>query len=356
MERNTKFWIAGGIFAFFVLILLEPKFAAALVASGLYVAGGWLLIRLTRPIWSRWVPRIAPRGLTGGGHPFRPATAVDVRFDDVAGVEGAKVELAEIVDLLMRPDRYVAMGARIPKGVLLSGPPGTGKTLLARAVAGEAGVPFFSISGSEFVEMFVGVGASRIRVLFAQAKKSTPCIVFIDEIDALGKQRGTSYGGGADEREQTLNQLLVEMDGFGINSGIIVLAATNRADVLDPALLRAGRFDRKIVVTMPNVQARRAILEVHSRNKPLDRSVDLTDVAERADGLSGADLEVVLNEAALAAVRANKRSISEVEIEHGIAKVREMGQIGGGKEPRQPVPFLGRALAEELVHTMREAE
>jgi len=244
-----------------------------------------------------------------------------VTFDDVAGVEEAKTELMEIVEFLKHPRKFSELGAKIPKGVLLVGPPGTGKTLLARAVAGEAGVPFFTISGSEFVEMFVGVGASRVRDLFDNAKKNAPCLVFIDELDAVGRQRGAGLGGGHDEREQTLNQLLVEMDGFEVNSGIIVMAATNRADVLDPALLRPGRFDRKVVVDRPDLQGREQILRIHSRNKPLAPSVDLSLLAKRTPGFSGADLENLLNEAAILAARANRRVITMDDAEEAIDRV-----------------------------------
>ncbi len=244
-----------------------------------------------------------------------------VTFVDVAGVDEAKEELAEIVDFLKYPKKYQSLGARIPKGVLLLGPPGTGKTLLARAIAGEAGVPFLSISGSDFVEMFVGVGASRVRDLFDQAKKSAPCIVFIDEIDAVGRQRGAGLGGGHDEREQTLNQLLVEMDGFDQNTGVILIAATNRADVLDPALLRPGRFDRQIVVGRADFKGREKILEVHARNKPLGKEVSLETLAKRTPGFSGADLENLLNEAALLAARKNKNLIEMIDCDEAIDRV-----------------------------------
>ena len=244
-----------------------------------------------------------------------------ITFKDVAGVDEEKEELEEIVEFLKSPKKFTDMGARIPKGVLLVGPPGTGKTLLAKAVAGEAGVPFFIISGSDFVEMFVGVGASRVRDLFEQAKKNAPCIIFIDEIDAVGRQRGAGLGGGHDEREQTLNQLLVEMDGFGTNEGVIVLAATNRPDVLDRALLRPGRFDRQIVVSAPDVKAREQILEVHSRKKRLAHDVDLKTIAKNTSGFAGADLENVLNEAALLAARRNLPEISMNEIEDAMIKV-----------------------------------
>ena len=244
-----------------------------------------------------------------------------VTFEDVAGVDEEKEELEEIVEFLKSPKKFTDMGARIPKGVLLVGQPGTGKTLLAKAVAGEAGVPFFIISGSDFVEMFVGVGASRVRDLFEQAKKNAPCIIFIDEIDAVGRQRGAGLGGGHDEREQTLNQLLVEMDGFGTNEGVIVLAATNRPDVLDKALLRPGRFDRQIVVSSPDVKAREQILEVHSRKKKIGDDVDLKVIAKNTAGFAGADLENVLNEAALLAARRNKKEIGMAEIEDAMVKV-----------------------------------
>lgn len=242
-------------------------------------------------------------------------------FADVAGADEEKEELEEIVQFLKTPEKYNKLGAKIPKGVLLVGPPGTGKTLLARAVAGEAGVPFFSISGSDFVEMFVGVGASRVRDLFDTAKKNSPCIVFIDEIDAVGRQRGAGLGGGNDEREQTLNQLLVEMDGFGANEGVIVIAATNRPDVLDPAILRPGRFDRQVVVGYPDINGREAILKVHAREKPLAPDVNLRTIASSTAGFTGADLENVLNEAALLAARKNKRAITMEEIEEATIKV-----------------------------------
>lgn len=246
---------------------------------------------------------------------------VHVNFSDVAGEDEAKEELAEVVDFLKNPGRYTAIGAKIPKGVLLVGPPGTGKTLLAKAVAGEAKVPFFSISGSDFVEMFVGVGASRVRDLFAQAKKNAPCIVFIDEIDAVGRQRGSGLGGGHDEREQTLNQLLVEMDGFGANEGIITIAATNRPDILDPALLRPGRFDRRVVVGRPDLAGRIAILKVHARNKPLDSDINLDIIAKKIPGFTGADIANLLNEAALLAARQNRKTISMADMEEASEKV-----------------------------------
>ena len=252
---------------------------------------------------------------------LNPTDKNKITFDDVAGVDEEKEELEEIVEFLKNPKKFTDMGARIPKGVLLVGQPGTGKTLLAKAVAGEAGVPFFIISGSDFVEMFVGVGASRVRDLFDEAKKKAPCIIFIDEIDAVGRQRGAGLGGGHDEREQTLNQLLVEMDGFAANEGVIVLAATNRPDVLDKALLRPGRFDRQIVVSAPDVKAREEILEVHSRKKKLAPDVELKTIAKNTSGFSGADLENVLNEAALLAARRNKKEIGMLEVEDAMVKV-----------------------------------
>src|SRR5437773_1302172 len=245
----------------------------------------------------------------------------NVTFADVAGVEEAKQELQEIVEFLKYPEKFVALGARIPKGLLLVGPPGTGKTLISRAVAGEAGVPFFSISGSEFVEMFVGVGASRVRDLFDQAKRNSPCIVFVDEIDAVGRQRGAGLGGSHDEREQTLNQLLVEMDGFDTNTHVIVIAATNRPDVLDPALLRPGRFDRHVTLDRPDIRGRRQILDVHCRNKPLEAAVDLDVLARQTPGFSGADLSNLINEAAILAARANRKVIGMDELEEAIARV-----------------------------------
>ena len=284
-----------------------------------------------------------------------------VRFNDVAGADEEKQELVEVVEFLKDPRKFDAIGARIPKGILLVGPPGTGKTLLARAVAGEAGVPFFSISGSDFVEMFVGVGASRVRDLFENAKKNAPCIIFIDEIDAVGRQRGAGLGGGHDEREQTLNQLLVEMDGFGANEGIIIIAATNRPDILDPALLRPGRFDRQITVGRPDVKGREAVLEVHARNKPLDEHVDLKAIAQRTPGFSGADLENLLNEAALVAARRNKKKIDMADIDEAtdrvIAGPAKTGKVISAKE-RNIVAFheaghvvIGLTLDDaEIVH------
>ena len=260
-------------------------------------------------------------------------------FADVAGADEEKEELKEIVEFLKNPKKYNELGARIPKGVLLVGPPGTGKTLLARAVAGEAGVPFFSISGSDFVEMFVGVGASRVRDLFEQAKKNSPCIIFIDEIDAVGRQRGAGLGGGHDEREQTLNQLLVEMDGFGSNEGVVVLAATNRVDILDPALLRPGRFDRQVYVGLPDIKGREEILTIHAHNKPLAEDVDLGQVAKGTPGFTGADLENLLNEAALLAGRQNKMAIDKAAIDEAVIKV-----IAGPEKHSRVIPEQERKL------------
>ena len=272
-----------------------------------------------------------------------------VTFNDVAGADEEKAELVEIVEFLREPRKFIELGARIPKGVLLVGPPGTGKTLLARAVAGEAGVPFFSISGSDFVEMFVGVGASRVRDLFDNAKKHAPCIVFIDEIDAVGRQRGAGLGGGHDEREQTLNQLLVEMDGFDAHEGIIILAATNRPDILDPALLRPGRFDRQVTVNLPDVKGREDILKVHVRNKPLARDVDLGVIARRTPGFSGADLENIVNEGALLAARRNKKLIGMSELEEAIERV----MAGTEKKSRVISEFEKKIVAyHEAGHAM----
>jgi cell division protease FtsH len=244
-----------------------------------------------------------------------------VTFDDVAGVEEAKLELAEVVEFLREPQKFVSLGARIPKGVVLMGPPGTGKTLLAKAVSGEAGVPFFSISGSEFVEMFVGVGAARVRDLFDQAKRNSPCIIFVDEVDAVGRHRGAGLGGSHDEREQTLNQILVEMDGFGTDTNIIVVAATNRPDILDPALLRPGRFDRRVILDRPDIKGRHAILEVHVRGKPLAKDVDLGVLARQTPGFVGADIENLVNEAAILAARRNKRAIEMEDLEESVERV-----------------------------------
>ena len=280
-----------------------------------------------------------------------------ITFMDVAGVDEAKQELGEIVEFLKYPDKFTAVGARIPKGVLLVGPPGTGKTLLSKAVAGEAGVPFFSISGSEFVEMFVGVGASRVRDLFDQAKKNSPCIVFVDEIDAVGRQRGAGLGGGHDEREQTLNQLLVEMDGFETATHVIVIAATNRPDVLDPALLRPGRFDRHVILDRPDIRGRRAILEVHSRNKPLDPAVDLEVLAKQTPGFSGADLSNLINEAAILAARQNRKLVSMPHLEEAIARViagpeRKSRMISENEKATIAYHEMGHALVGmSLEHT-----
>ncbi|HHV59482.1 MAG TPA: ATP-dependent metallopeptidase FtsH/Yme1/Tma family protein [Clostridiaceae bacterium] len=279
-----------------------------------------------------------------------------VTFDDVDGVDEEKEELQEIVEFLKQPKKFIEVGARIPKGVLLVGPPGTGKTLLARAVSGEAGVPFFSISGSDFVEMFVGVGASRVRDLFDQAKKNAPCIVFIDEIDAVGRHRGAGLGGGHDEREQTLNQLLVEMDGFGINEGVIILAATNRPDILDPALLRPGRFDRRITVGLPDIRGREAILKVHARGKPLGDDVKLDEIAKTTPGFTGADLENLLNEAALLTARKNKTRITMEEIKEATFKVvigpEKKSRIMTEKEKRLTAYHeAGHAIAVRAVST-----
>lgn len=252
-------------------------------------------------------------------------------FSKVAGLKEEKEELEEIVDFLKNPNKYIMLGARIPKGILLEGPPGTGKTLLAKATAGEAGVPFFTISGSDFVEMFVGVGASRVRDLFAEAKKNAPCIIFIDEIDAVARRRGTGMGGGHDEREQTLNQMLVEMDGFGVNEGIIVMAATNRVDILDPAILRLGRFDRKVLVGRPDVKGRKEILEVHAKNKPIGDDVDLEQIARITSGFTGADLENLLNEASILAAKAGKHFLTQAEINQAMIKV------GIGKEKKSRI-------------------
>ena len=285
-----------------------------------------------------------------------PADKNRITFDDVAGVDEEKEELEEIVEFLKNPKKFTDMGARIPKGVLLVGQPGTGKTLLAKAVAGEAGVPFFIISGSDFVEMFVGVGASRVRDLFEQAKKNAPCIIFIDEIDAVGRQRGAGLGGGHDEREQTLNQLLVEMDGFAANEGVIVLAATNRPDVLDKALLRAGRFDRQIVVGSPDVKAREEILKVHARKKKLAEDVDLSTIAKNTAGFVGADLENILNEAALLAARRDKQEIGMQEIEDAMVKVtmgpEKKSRVISDKE-KKLVAFheAGHAVASKFLPT-----
>ena len=272
-------------------------------------------------ILMRLMGRSNQTAISFGNSRARLVDSSRVRFSDVAGCDEEKQELQEIVDFLKNPQKFTALGARIPKGFLLVGPPGTGKTLLAKAVAGESNVPFYSITGSDFVEMFVGVGASRVRSLFEQAKKTTPCIIFIDEIDAVGRQRGTGLGGGNDEREQTLNQLLVEMDGFEANSGIVVIAATNRSDVLDPALMRPGRFDRQIYVYPPDVRGREAILKIHARNKPLDKTVNFTTLARLTTGFTGADIEMLLNEAAILAARESRPTISMLDLTEAINKV-----------------------------------
>lgn len=314
----------------------EPSLLATLLPT-LLLLGGMALL---------WIFMMRQAG--GGGGKMntfgkaKPKPVEDgrrVTFADVAGADEEKEELVEVVDFLKDPKKFNALGARIPKGVLLMGPPGTGKTLLARAVAGEAGVPFYSISGSDFVEMFVGVGASRVRDLFDQAKKTSPSIVFIDEIDAVGRQRGAGLGGGHDEREQTLNQLLVEMDGFGVNTGVIVMAATNRRDILDPALLRPGRFDRQIVVGYPDVKGREEILKVHTRNKPLGPDVDLNVIAKTTIGFTGADLENLVNEAALLAARKGRKAITMVDIEAATIKV-----VAGPEKRSHVVPDKDKRL------------
>lgn len=280
-----------------------------------------------------------------------------VTFKDVAGLDEEKEEVAEIVDFLKNQNRYVQVGAKIPKGILLVGPPGTGKTLLAKAIAGEAGVPFFSISGSDFVEMFVGVGASRVRDLFEQAKKNAPCIVFIDEIDAVGRKRGAGLGGGHDEREQTLNQLLVEMDGFGANEGVIVMAATNRADVLDPALLRPGRFDRQVTVDRPDITGRKAILKVHSKGKPLSEDIDIDIIAKTTSGFTGADLANLMNESALLTARHNKRAIDMEEVQKALIKItmgteKKSHIITDAERKLTAYHEVGHALTSELLDEM----
>nr|WP_302595839.1 ATP-dependent zinc metalloprotease FtsH [uncultured Cellulosilyticum sp.] len=281
----------------------------------------------------------------------------NVTFKDVAGLDEEKEEVAEIVDFLKNQNRYVQVGAKIPKGILLVGPPGTGKTLLAKAIAGEAGVPFFSISGSDFVEMFVGVGASRVRDLFEQAKKNAPCIVFIDEIDAVGRKRGAGLGGGHDEREQTLNQLLVEMDGFGANEGVIVMAATNRADVLDPALLRPGRFDRQVTVDRPDITGRKAILKVHSKGKPLSEDIDIDVIAKTTSGFTGADLANLMNESALLTARHNKRAIDMEEVQKALIKItmgteKKSHIITDAERKLTAYHEVGHALTSELLDEM----
>ncbi len=275
------------------------------------------------------------------------------KFTDVAGAEEAKDDLTEIVDFLKNPIKYSQIGAKIPKGVLLVGPPGTGKTLLARAVAGEANVPFFSISGSEFVEMFVGVGASRVRDLFKKAQKNAPCIIFIDEIDAVGRQRGAGLGGGHDEREQTLNQILTEMDGFEGDTGVIVMAATNRPDILDPALLRPGRFDRRIMVDMPDIKAREEILKVHGRNKPLEKTTDINKIAQHTPGFSGADLENLMNEAAILAAKQNRKTVTQDDLQSSVEKVlmgpeRKTRILSGEEKKRTAYHEVGHAVVGHL--------
>jgi len=311
LEDNVSFNTEQPSSSNLLLSVILPNLILFLVIGGFM----WYMLRQTQSGNNQAISfgRSRARLLSGD----KPA----VTFNDVAGVEEAKQELTEIVEFLKFPEKFTALGARIPKGVLMVGPPGTGKTLLSKAVAGEAGVPFFSISGSEFVEMFVGVGASRVRDLFDQAKKNSPCIVFVDEIDAVGRQRGAGLGGGHDEREQTLNQLLVEMDGFETNTHVIVIAATNRPDVLDPALLRPGRFDRHVTLDRPDIRGRRAILEVHARNKPFDGQVDLEVLARQTPGFSGADLSNLINEAAILAARNNKKAIGQLELEEAIARV-----------------------------------
>jgi len=304
-----------------------------------------------------------PGGMGGPGNPmgFGKSKAeiqmvpdTGVTFDDVAGCDGAKLELAEVVDFLKQPEAYTKNGCRIPRGVILDGPPGTGKTLLAKAVAGESGVPFISISGSEFVEMFVGVGASRVRDIFGQAKKNAPCIIFIDEIDAVGRQRGAGYAGGNDEREQTVNQILVEMDGFDGNPGVITIAATNRVDILDQALLRPGRFDRKVTVDLPDFKGRTRILGVHSRGKPLEPDVDLEAISRRTPGFSGAQLENLMNEAAIAAARRSKTTIGWEEIDGAVDRIMVGLEKKGGNQQikmKQLVAYheAGHAIVGALV-------
>ena len=300
-------------------ITQESWFSTILAPTLLMLVGVFVLFALM----NRQGSNANAKAMSFGKSRARMMTGEDKRitFADVAGLKEEKEELEEIVDFLKTPQKYIKVGARIPKGVLLEGPPGTGKTLLAKAVAGEAGVPFFTISGSDFVEMFVGVGASRVRDLFQDAKKNAPCIIFIDEIDAVARRRGSGLGGGHDEREQTLNQLLVEMDGFGVNEGIIVMAATNRKDILDPAILRPGRFDRNVVVGRPDVQGREEILKVHSKNKPLGDDVDLRQIAQTTAGFTGADLENLLNEAAILAAKEGRVFIRQSDIRHAFVKV-----------------------------------
>ena len=289
--------------------------------SSIITVGGLILLCVVFWLIIRSTAGGAGRTMSFARSKARISTNIKVRFTDVAGAEEEKLELAEVVEFLKQPKKFSDLGARIPKGVLLVGPPGTGKTLFAKAVAGEAGVPFFSVSGSDFVEMYVGVGASRVRDLFDMAKKNQPCIIFVDEIDAVGRHRGAGLGGGNDEREQTLNQILVQMDGFESNEGVIVMAATNRADILDPALMRPGRFDRQIYVNLPDVRGREQILKVHARNKPLAPDVNFKTIARITSGFSGADLANLLNEAAILAARANKQFIGNQELDEGVNKV-----------------------------------
>ena len=303
-EVDKPGWFLSGVFPYILVAVVLLIFIFMLTGQGGATTGGSKVMTFGKSRASMTV-----------GKDNR------ISFKDVAGLKEEKEDLEEIVDFLKSPAKYTAVGARIPKGILLEGSPGTGKTLLAKAVAGEAGVPFFSISGSDFVEMFVGVGASRVRDLFSEAKRNAPCIIFIDEIDAVARRRGTGMGGGHDEREQTLNQMLVEMDGFGVNEGIIVLAATNRVDILDPAIMRPGRFDRKIVVGRPDIKGREDILKVHVRNKPLSDDVNLHDVARTTAGFTGADLENLMNEAAIAAAKSNRKFINEEDIKKSFIKV-----------------------------------
>lgn len=307
----------------------QDSWFATTIVPVLLVLGGVLLIFL---LMNRQGGGANAKAMNFGKSRARLSTDVErkITFGQVAGLKEEKEELEEIVDFLKAPKKYIQVGARIPKGVLLVGPPGTGKTLLAKAVAGEAGVPFFTISGSDFVEMFVGVGASRVRDLFEEAKKNAPCIIFIDEIDAVARRRGTGMGGGHDEREQTLNQLLVEMDGFGVNEGIIVMAATNRVDILDPAILRPGRFDRKVMVGRPDVQGREEILKVHAKGKPLSEDIDLKQIAQTTAGFTGADLENLLNEAAILAAKENRIYLKQEDIKRSFVKVG----IGAEKKSR----------------------
>src|ERR1700687_4534222 len=330
-----------------LLSVILPNLILFLVIGGFM----WYMLRQTQSGKHHAISfgRSRARLLTGD----KPA----VTFNDVAGVEEAKQELTEIVEFLKFPEKFTALGARIPKGVLMVGPPGTGKTLLSKAVAGEAGVPFFSISGSEFVEMFVGVGASRVRDLFDQAKKNSPCIVFVDEIDAVGRQRGAGLGGGHDEREQTLNQLLVEMDGFETNTNVIVVVATNRPDALDQALLRPGRCDRQVILDPPDIRGRKAVLEVHAKGKPIEKAVSLEVLARQTPGFSGADLANLINEAAILAARANKKVIGMDELEEAIARViagpeRKSRMISDKEEVTIAFHEMGHALVgTTLEHT-----